>query len=137
MTDKYDVVDVHLTSDTPLLDTILEHPLLDGQKQYTVEVTEFTSSLGAETPLPPLSIFKKQYARHLIIRIRRKNVGTNQITGDGTDLRQLAVIGPRFQGVNEIKTDFIPTAILSLQNPVDFALRLQEYFDRIKQTYEL
>jgi hypothetical protein len=135
MTDKYDVVDVHLTSDTPLLDTILEHPLLDGQKQYTVEVTEFTSSLGAETPLPPLKVFKDQYARHLLIRIRRKNVGTNQITGDGTDLRQLAVIGPRFQGVNEIKTDFIPTAILSLQNPVDFALRLQEYFDRIKQTY--
>jgi hypothetical protein len=137
MSDKYDVVDVHLTSETPLLDTILEHPLLDGNKQYTVEVTEFTSSLGAETPLPPLKTFKDHPDVHLILRVRRKNVGSNQITGDGTDLTDLAVIGPRFEGVVAYlnKTDFMPSVILSLQNPVDFALRLQEFFDRIKETY--
>ena len=48
---KYDVVDVQITSDRADCDAILDHPLLDGQKKYTLELTEFSAPLDAEHPM--------------------------------------------------------------------------------------
>ena len=58
MTDKFDTVDVHVTSQTYRVDAILQDPLLDGQKRYTVEVTEFTCPLSSESPLPATALFE-------------------------------------------------------------------------------
>ena len=49
---KYDVVDVQITSDKPDCDAILDHPLLDGMKKYTLELTEFSAPLDAAEVAP-------------------------------------------------------------------------------------
>ena len=57
--EKYDVVDVHVSSTKSILDSILEHPILDGTKKYTIACTEFTAPISAETPLPLDATFAK------------------------------------------------------------------------------
>ena len=53
---KYDIVDVHVSSTSHLVDAILDNPILDGTKKYTIEVTEFTCPLSAEPPLIDFNI---------------------------------------------------------------------------------
>ena len=51
-----DVVDVHVTSETGLVDTFSQYPLLDGTKKYYVALTEFVCPLNVSA-LPPMDFF--------------------------------------------------------------------------------
>ena len=50
-----DVVDVHVTSQTDRVDAFSQYDLLDGQRKYTVELTEFVSPLAGHGALPSIS----------------------------------------------------------------------------------
>ena len=70
-----DVVDVHLDSITHSVDAILQDPLLDGNKKYTAEISEFSCSLSGEPPL--------QESNDYLLRVRRRKIGAavdNDIT---------------------------------------------------------
>lgn len=138
-----DIVDVRVTSERNIVDSILDKPLLDGDKIYTLELTEFTASLENETPLPPLKNFKDNLLQHhILLQVRRKTLGSN-IMADGTllttfynedDAKANDEI-PVFAGTISNKSDFYPTRILSLQTPGDMQIELQKFFNRIKQVY--
>lgn len=70
---KLDIVDVHVTSNT-VVDSFTQYPLLNGDKRYTVECTEFTSPLHTQSALPPLSFFQDDAGNTLqwFFEIRRK-----------------------------------------------------------------
>ena len=70
---KYDVVDVSVTSTNPIVDAILEHPILDGTKKYSIEVTEFTTPLSTEPPLPLIATFAgAAHDTMLLFKVRAK-----------------------------------------------------------------
>ena len=70
---KYDVVDVQITSDTADCDAILDYPLLDGEKKYTLELTEFTCPLSGEHPMQLLPLTSRSLP---IFEIRFRAVGS-------------------------------------------------------------
>ena len=110
MTQKFDTVDVHVTSQTYRVDAILQDPLLDGQKRYTVEVTEFTCPLSSESPLPATALFENT-ANYQLIRVRRKNILSPAVINDATSLSTLNVIGPLFAPAVGPRGDiFVPSA---------------------------
>ena len=60
MHQQLDIVDVHLSSQKNSVDALFIEPLLDNEKKYTVEVTEFQCSLNGESALPPVSFFRNE-----------------------------------------------------------------------------
>ena len=54
-THTQDRLDIHLDSNTPVIDAFSQYPLLDGSKKYTVEVTSFACPM--DIPLLPSSDF--------------------------------------------------------------------------------
>ena len=127
-----DVVDVHLDSVTHNVDAILQDPLLDGSKKYTVEISEFSCSLSGEPPL--------QESKDYLLRVRRRKIGaavdnditllTNVVAGGGiTDLAQ--------NFLDTKKDKFVPKQggrypVSCIQDLVQY---LQFYFDEIKKNY--
>ena len=130
MTHKYDIVDVHVTSQKHLVDAILEHPLLDGQKKYTIEVTEFTVPLGGEPPLERQINFDT-YEYFALLKTFRKNPGRAP-GADGTLLRNVANIGNVLRPYEQFK----PDSVSKIQTPCDLVFYMQEYFDNIKLAYQ-
>ena len=126
---QYDIVDVHITSQKSVVDAILQDPLLDGQKKYTVEVTEFTLPLGAEGPLEPLVSYQT-YDFMALFEVRRKVAGVNP-GADGTRLRDVTDIGPTLRNFEF----FRPTSNNSIRTPADIVFYIQEHFDNIKLAY--
>ena len=51
-TREVDIVDCQITSISNVVDALSQYPLLDGDKKYTVELTEFVSPLAGHGPLP-------------------------------------------------------------------------------------
>ena len=76
---KFDLVDVGVSSTKPIVDAILEHPILDGTKKYSVECTEFVTALSEETPLPFIKTFEDAGLNMLLFQVRRKVVGVAAI----------------------------------------------------------
>ena len=135
MTQKFDTVDVHVTSQTYRVDAILQDPLLDGQKRYTVEVTEFTCPLSSESPLPATALFENT-DNYQLIRVRRKNILSPGVINDATSLSTLNVIGPLFApAVGPRKDIFVPSAFSPMRTPSDVTYYLQRFFDDIKNIY--
>ena len=81
---EVDIVDVHVTSVTNVVDCFSQYPLLDGDKKYTVEVTEFTCPLAGQGPLPS----NEKPGAEYIFDIRRKLVGV-AINHNSTSLTTL------------------------------------------------
>jgi hypothetical protein len=134
---KSDVVDVRISSTKPIVDAILEHPILDGTKKYSVEVTEFTTPLSQEGPLPPQVTFNTYAAALFLFRVRRKVAGVPIIHANN-QMSNLTVIGPQFAvPANGVvgKDVFMPTSFRPIQTPNDLVFYLQEYFNDIKAVY--
>ena len=125
---KTDLVDVHVSSTKPIVDVILEHPILDGTKKYSVEVTEFAMPLSSEGPLPSNSVFTSAGDNMLLFRVRRKLIGTAPIHNN-TLLSTTPVIGASFDET------FVPNSFRPIRTPNDLVFYLQEYFDAIKRIY--
>ena len=115
---KYDIVDVHVTSSKYLVDSILEHPLLDGKKKYTVEITEFTVPLGGEPPLERQINFDT-YDYLAFVRVFRKHTG--EIPGvDDTLLRNVTDLGAALEQYELFK----PDSVSKIQTPCVLSARI-------------
>ena len=138
---KYDVVDVGVSSTNPIVDAILEHPILDGTKKYSIEVTEFTSPLSTEPPLPLIATF--QGALHdtmLLFRLRRKTDSVPVIHANN-QLVNIPLNGaaPNQDNLGAVLGQldtFTHDAYRPFRTPNDMVFYLQEYFDEIKSVYD-
>ena len=139
---KYDLVDVTITSQKPIVDAILEHPILDSTKKYSIEVTEFTTPLTNETPMPLVKMFNTYEETLYLFRIRRRNVGETL----GTDTLKLTTLGgggadslgEKFQNLKYgEELTFRPNEFIPIHTPNDLVFALQQYLDEIKQVYIL
>ena len=134
MSSKFDTVDVHLSSTSAAVDAILQDPLLDGEKRYTMEVTEFTCPLSNEGPLPPDKAFELE--SNLLFRVRRKNITAVGVNTAATLLSTQAVIGALFIPAGGPSLDvFVPNAFRPMRTPGDLVYYLQRFFDEIKNIY--
>ena len=132
---KYDVVDVSVTSTNPIVDAILEHPILDGTKKYSVEITEFTCPLSVESPFPLMKTFADNEATMLFFRVRRKTPGA-AVIADANLLNTTPNIGNVFANLKYGPTvTFTHSIYTPTRTPNDLVFYLQEYFDEIKQVY--
>ena len=142
MKSSYDVVDVHVSSLKSRLDSVLEHPLLDGQKKYTLQVTEFSMPLSLEGPLPAnekISEPADVAPRMLLLQVRAKLIG-QQPGANATLLSNVPLIGGQFGPVppsTNSRERFVPTSIRPMRTPNDLVYYLQRYFDDIKAKYIL
>jgi hypothetical protein len=142
MQSKFDVVDVSVSSTEARVDAILQDPLLDGTKRYSIEVSEFATPLSSESPLPSVKTFADNQAgadNMFIFRVRRKllaQVGPPVVPGTAalhqdTLLSFLPVIGGQFPTLETFRVD----AFRPMRTPNDMAFYLQEYFNEIKAVY--
>ena len=136
---KYDVVDVGVSSTSPIVDAILEHPILDGTKKYSVECTEFVTALSEETPLPFIKTFEDAGGNMLLFQVRRKVVGVAALQVN-TELGTLvaphgAAPLPTVGTLLAPHQIFAPTVFRPIRTPNDVAFYLQEMFDEIKKVY--
>ena len=137
MTTHLDVVDVSISSHTSQVDAILEHPLLDGSREYSIEVTEFTCPLGAETPLPRDSTFAEtvNLDRMYLFKVYRRRVGRapdalyTHLNDDGESS------GDDYSRFDQF-TRFYPSSRYPIQSPNDIILHSQNFLDNIKARYE-
>lgn len=126
MTERYDVVDVALSSDSADLDAILQYPLLDGTKTYTLEVSEFSCPLTAETPLPADATFALENTMYLLeVYVRRAGV----VPGHQNTL--LRTIHANLQPYER----FEPNSRNTIRTPNDLVFFMQKYFNNIKAFY--
>ena len=131
---EYDVVDVHVTGENNSLHAMVQYPLLDGTKQYTVEVTEFVCPISQQSPLPSNKFFAQDTG--MFFRLRRKNVG-NPPNSDHT-LMPGNMVGP-MGGVggtlNADMTEFRKNSQRPIRTVGDLAYYMQRFFDDVKAAY--
>ena len=139
MHQNLDIVDVHLTGTSDTVDSLFIEPLLDNDKKYTVECTEFQCSLHGETTLPPPSFFKTGDAarvEHMILRVRRRLLGvapghvSTLLTNNAGVAANDALVA-QFLNIDT----FIADDTRPCQNPADLLYYLQRFFDDIKAVY--
>jgi len=135
---KYDVVDVHLSSTKSILDSILEHPILDGTKKYTIACTEFTAPITAEPPLPLNSTFADGAIYMFLLNVKRKNgAGGTIITHISHDLSTLpAPLGQAAGKLNQFDI-FLPDSKKSIHTINDLVFYMQNYVTEIQKVYSL
>jgi hypothetical protein len=137
---KYDVVDVSVSSTNPIVDAILEHPILDGTKKYSIEVTEFTTPLSTEPPLPLIATFQgAPVDTMLLFRLRRKTDSVPVIHANNL-LANLPQNGaaPNIDNLGPVLgplDTFTHDAYRPFRTPNDILFYLQEYFNEIKNVY--
>ena len=132
---KFDIVDIHVSSTKSDVNAILDHPILDGTKKYTLEVAEFCCPLSSEGPLPPDSYFIPD--TQLIMRVRRRNVGF-AVIGNETHLGNQPLLGANFQpfGNTTITRErFVPCATRLMRTVHDMLYYMQRFFNDIKSIY--
>ena len=135
---EIDVVDVHITSTSERVDAFTDFPLLDGQKQYTVEITEFVCPLAGQDPLPD----KTNIFDNLLFEIRRKYVAEPAVAAVGA---QSSLVTPPAAQTN---IAFLPYQLFTndmvqfrknsqrpMSTPGDLAYHLQRFFDDILNRY--
>jgi len=84
-----DYLDVHVTSQNTVIDAFSQYPMLEGTKNYTVELTEFCCPLTMSR-LPPLDFFedKDGVTRNSFFEVRRKHDG-GAVLHDNTSMKTL------------------------------------------------
>jgi len=127
----YDIVDVHVSSVTPVVDAILRDPILDGNKKYTIEVTEFTCPLSAEPPLIDFPLSKIGNLYLLNVRRRVFNLPIIHANNSLLTLDPLLTLRPRIAPFNY----FIPNKFSPISTVNDLVFHMQRYFDQIKEVY--
>ena len=101
---EVDIVDVHVTS-VSNVDCFSQYPLLDGDKKYTCEITEFVCPLAGQGPLPANT--------PNMFEIRRKRVTADNVAAghDGSRLTTLtAPLGGPGGAFNYTNVRFTKTA---------------------------
>ena len=139
MSQKYDVVDVHLSGTKSMLDSILEHPILDGTKKYTIACTEFTAPITAEQPLPLNNTFADGAIYMFLLNVKRKNGAstTNMEHVPSHTLSALpAPLGQAAGKLNQFEF-FLPDAKKSILTINDLVFYMQNYFTEIQKVYSL
>ena len=132
-----DVVDVHVTSATQRVDAFSQYPLLDGDKQYTVSLTEFVTSLAGQEALPPNSFFANDpEGAMFIIWRKRRTADTIAVGHDGSSLLTLAAPlgGANGRFTNE-KIVFRKNGRRPINTPSEMVYYMQRFFDDIKAAY--
>ena len=147
MNREIDVVDVHITSSKNIVDVFSQHPLLDGSRKYTVQVTEFVSGLAAQSPLP--AQFKEDGTENIpfILEVRRKHGGV-AIEHATTSLTTLeAPLGdpdryaplPHVYAPGSFTDGTVQFTSYDVQRPIetpgDICYYLQRMFDDIRGKY--
>lgn len=131
MAKQIDVVDVHVTSIDNVVDAFTQYPLLDGQKKYTVELTEFVCPIASQEPLQ--SEFSGVATGGRMFEIRRK-----RRTADGVaimhDNSRLTTLLPANIFTND-RVYFEKNAQRPMQSPGDLVYHLQRFFDDILARY--
>jgi len=135
-----DVVDVLITSISNKVDTFSQYPLLDGDKKYTVEITEFVCPLAGQGPLPSQTF--------TFLEVRRKRLNADNVlpANDNTSLTMLAApLGDplrHFAGHAYLPGNFTDEVVQfqnntqrPMQSPGDVAYQLQRFFDDIRAKY--
>ena len=139
---EVDIVDAHVTSNSNVVDVFSQYPLLDGDRQYTVEVTEFTCPLAGQGPLPAV----ERVGAEFILEVRRKLIG-DFVLQNTTSLTMLpAPLGDplRYAAAPHVYapgtfTDDVTIFKKNNQRPMatpgDLAYHLQRYFNDIRAKY--
>ena len=138
MSREVDIVDVHVTSQENVVDAFSQYPLLDGDKNYTVEVTEFVCSLAGQGPL--------QSSDLPFFTVYRKNHHGTHGNEPSTSLTTLpAPLGDPQKGA--AGHDYVPGKFIDdnvqfkkneqrpMQTPGDLAYQCQRFFDDLKSKY--
>ena len=138
MSREVDIVDVHVTSQENVVDAFSQYPLLDGDKNYTVEVTEFVCSLAGQGPLqssdlPFFTVYRKNhYGAH----------GNEPSTSLTTLPAPLGDPDKHVGGHNYVPGKFIDANVSfkkneqrPMQTPGDLAYQCQRFFDDLKSKY--
>lgn len=135
LSSKYDVVDVSVTSTKPIVDCILPHPILDGTKKYSLEITEFATPLSSEPPLPLVKTFVDNEQHMFLFRVRRKTPGVAVINVNN-ELNTTQALQNVFDNLKYgPHVTFSHSIYCPTRTPNDLVFYLQEYFDEIKQVY--
>ena len=127
---EVDIVDVHITSATNVVDCFSQYPLLDGDKRYTCEITEFVCPLAGQDPLPAVT--------PPMFEIQRKRLTADNVAAGHDDSRlttlsaPLGGVGGKFNNNNVI---FTKNAQRPMQTPGDLAYHLQRFFNDIRSKY--
>ena len=125
-----DIVDVHITSKSGTVDTFSEYPLLDGSKQYTIELTEFVSPLAGQDPLPPISWFQDELniSHNLtqLLEIRKRVPGTAINNVINTRLPNT---------IPDTKIIFTRDERRQMCSVGELVYQLQRYFDEIRDSF--
>ena len=140
---EVDVVDVHVTSSSNVVDAFSQYPLLAGDRKYTVEITEFVCPLAGQGPLPPAQRIPT------ILEVRRKrltgqNIGVLNQNSSLTTL--LAPLGDPARGApaphvyapgrfTDDVVQFKANSQRPMQTPGDLAYHLQRFFNDIRAKY--
>ena len=131
--DTYDVVDVHISSTKAILDSILMDPILAGDKKYSIEVTEFTAPISAETPLPLNITFAANDETMFILNVKRKNGIANLVMNHAT--HRLSTLAAPLGGLLLQFERFFPDGYKSIQTVNDLVFYMQQYFTEIQKVY--
>ena len=126
---EIDIVDVHVTSQDDRVDAFSQYPLLDGDKRYTVELTEFVCPLAGQGALPSVSWFSGVYGDMLRLRRKRTN---GAAYGHVDTILPAANAGVLFTDVDTI---FRKDSRRPMATPGDLAYQLQRYFDDIQAKF--
>ena len=137
-----DIVDVHVTSSSNVVDCFSQYPLLDGDKKYTCEITEFVCPLAGQDPLPKDSIVPPFFT------IRRKRLTADLVAPlhDDSSLTTLydPLGDPQRNDPNHV---YVPGKIRDsdvvfqknskrpMETPGDLAYHLQRFFNDLIAKY--
>ena len=132
---SFEVVDITISSETAQVDAILEHPLLDGDKTYTVEVTELTAPLSGEPPLPREVM--EVHDGFYLFRVRAKSHGSAP-NAAGCDLRELLpeIVGNAQRIASRVALvnyqEFRESSKTSIRSVQDLVYEAQNHLSNIK-----
>jgi len=134
---EVDIVDVHVTSQSERVDCFSQYPLLDGERKYTVELTEFVSPLAGHEALPSVEWFAQQTETFGDwLTLRRKRTTAPAIAHIDTLLPAVPLAGPA-PDITFTPDEYIfrKDTRRTMATPGEFVYQLQRFFDDIKFKY--
>jgi len=139
---EVDIVDVHVTSISDRVDAFTQYPLLDGTKQYTVELTEFVCPLAGQDALPNTSTA----VDNLLFELRRKHVAIPVIPVLHDQSR---LVTPILSAVGVASGLFLPYGLFTddlvqfrkndqrpMSTPADLVYYMQRFFNDALSQYK-
>jgi len=132
-----DVVDVHVTGESSDISAILQYPLLDGSRQYTVEVTEFCCPIMSESPLPDDAFCATEIG--MFFRIHRKNLAGLGVAVNHADTYLTTLFPAGVPAGTVVFTEDNTVFRKNPQRPIrtvgDLAYYMQRFFDDVREQY--